>query len=95
MVYRNKAQSIRNNSARILLFKQTHGDVESMYNDIGGYDMKYDEFEEMCRKTWENDYDYLQIYRFAKTGEDKYTIGSCNKSTYIESTPEAKFFWLT
>ena len=41
-------QSIRNNSDRLIMFKQTLGDVQSMYYDIGAYDMKYDEFKEMC-----------------------------------------------
>ena len=43
-------QSIRNNSDRLILFKQTLRDVQSMYYDIGAYDMKYDEFKEMCHK---------------------------------------------
>ena len=43
-------QSIRNNSDRLILFKQTLRDVQNMYYDIGAYDMKYDEFEEMCHK---------------------------------------------
>ena len=46
-------QSIRNNSDRLILFKQTLRDVQSMYYDIGAYDMKYDEFKEMCRKAWD------------------------------------------
>ena len=41
-------QSIRNNSDVLILFKQTLRDVQSMYYDIGAYDMKYDEFKEMC-----------------------------------------------
>ena len=41
-------QSIRNNSDRIILFKQTLRDVQSMYYDIGAYDMKYDELKQMC-----------------------------------------------
>ena len=32
-------QSIRNNSDRLILFKQTLKDVQSMYYDIGAYDM--------------------------------------------------------
>ena len=40
-------QSIRNNSDRLILFKQTLRDVQSMYYDIGAYDMRYDEFKEM------------------------------------------------
>ena len=41
-------QSIRNNSDRLILFKQTLRDVQSMYHDIGAFDMIYDEFKEMC-----------------------------------------------
>ena len=33
-------QSIKNNSDRLILFKQTLRDVQSMYYDIGAYDMK-------------------------------------------------------
>ena len=45
-------QSIRNNSDKISLFKQTLRDVECMYRDIGGYVMKFDELKEMCRVAW-------------------------------------------
>ena len=54
-------QSIRNNSDRLILFKQTLRDVQSMYYDIGAYDMKYDEFKEMCHKAWSERYNYLCI----------------------------------
>ena len=46
-------QSIRNNSDRLILLKQTLRDVQSMYYDIGAYDMNYDEFKEMCHKAWD------------------------------------------
>ena len=45
-------QSIRNNSDRLTLYKQTVGDVQTKYYDIGAYDMNYDEFKEMCHKAW-------------------------------------------
>ena len=32
-----------------------------MYKDIGGYDMKYDEFKGMCRKAWSEKFNYLCI----------------------------------
>ena len=41
-------QCIRKNSDRIILFKQTLRDVQSMYYDIGAYDMKYDKFKKTC-----------------------------------------------
>ena len=43
-------QSIGNNSDRLILFKQTLRDVQSMYYDIGAYDMKYDEFKKCVIK---------------------------------------------
>ena len=43
-------QSIRNNCDRLILFKRTLRNVQSMYYDIGVYDMKYDEFKQMCHK---------------------------------------------
>ena len=43
-------QSIRNNSDRLILFKQTLKDVQSMYYDIGVYDMIFSEFKELCDK---------------------------------------------
>ena len=54
-------QSIRNNSDRLILFKQTLRDVQSMYYDIGAYDMNYDEFKQMCHKAWDEKYNYLCI----------------------------------
>ena len=57
--------------------------------------MNLEEWKQLCRKTWEKDYDYLQIDRFAKIGEGRYTIRNCNKTTYIECTPETKSFQIS
>ena len=54
-------QSIRNNSDRLILFKQTIRDVQSMYYDIGAYDVNYDEFKPMCHKAWDERFNYLCI----------------------------------
>ena len=54
--------------------------------------MNLEEWKQLCRKTWENDYDYLEIYRFAKIGDGRFTIRNCNKNTYIECTPETERF---
>ena len=54
--------------------------------------MNLEEWKQLCPKAWENDYDYLQIDRFAKIGEGRYTIRNFNKNTYIEATPETKSF---
>ena len=50
-------QNIRNNSDRLILFKQTLRDVQSMYCDIGACYMKYDEFKELCHKAWSEKFD--------------------------------------
>ena len=46
-------RTIRNNSNKIILFNQTLKDLEHIYRDVAGYDMNYDEFKELCRKSWE------------------------------------------
>ena len=56
-------RSIRINSDRTILFKQTLRDVESMYRDIVGYDMKKDEYKEMCRTAWSEKFIYVCIIR--------------------------------
>ena len=63
-----------------------------MFHDIAGLDMNLKEWKHLCRKAWENDYNYLQIDRFAKIGQGRYTIIKCNKTTYTECTPETKPF---
>ena len=49
--------------------------------------MNLEEWKQLCRKAWENDYDFLQIGRFAKIGNGRYTIRNCNKTNCIEGTP--------
>ena len=84
--------TIRNNSSIFILFKQTLRDIILLFNDIAGLDKKLEEWKHLCRKTWENDYNYLQIDRFVKIGEGRYNIRKCNKNTYIEFNPETKHF---
>ena len=85
-------QSIRNNSDRLILFKQTLRDVQSMYYDIGAYDMKYDEFKEMCHKAWDEEYNYLCIDMTKNKNEGKYRIFNESKTTYIECICETNPF---
>ena len=54
-------RSIRSNSDRTILAKQTLRDVESIYRDIDGYDMKKDEIKEMCRTAWSEKFNYVCI----------------------------------
>ena len=59
-------QSIRNKSDRLILFKQSLRDVQSMYHDIGAFDMTYDEFKEICRVAWDEKLNYLYIEKAKK-----------------------------
>ena len=85
-------QSIRNNSDRLILFKQTLRDVQSMYYDIGAYDMKYDEFKEMCHKAWSERFNYLCIDVTKNRDNGKYRIFNESKTTYIDCIHETNPF---
>ena len=85
-------QSIRNNSDRLILFKQTLRDVQSMYHDIGAFDMIYDEFKEMCRLAWSKKFNYLYIDMTKNKNEGKYRVYNESKNTYIECIPESEPF---
>ena len=85
-------QSIRNNNDRIILFKQTLRDVESMYYDIGAYDMEYDEFKEMCRVAWSERFNYLCIDKTKNKNNGKYRIFDESKNAYIECICETEAF---
>ena len=85
-------QSIRNNSDRLILFTQTLRDVQSMYYDIGAYDMRYDEFKEMCHEAWNEKYNYLCIDMNRNKNDGKYRIFNENKTTYIDCIPETEPF---
>ena len=54
--------------------------------------MNLEEKKQLCRKAWENDYDYLKIDRFFERGECRYTISNCKKTSYTECIPETKPF---
>ena len=85
-------QSIRNNSDRLKLFKQTLRDVRSMYYDIGAVDMIYDEVKEMCRVAWTEKFNYVCIDMTKNKNEGKYRISKESNTTYIECTPETEPF---
>ena len=54
--------------------------------------MNLQERKQICRKAWEEGYDYIQIHRFTKNGEGRYTIRKSNKTNYTECTHETKPF---
>ena len=87
--------TIRKNSNKIILFNQTLKDIEHIYRDVAGYDMKYDEFKELCRKSREEGYKYLYIERSKKRDQGKFCICNESKIKYIEATPQTKPFSLS
>ena len=54
--------------------------------------MSYDEFEQLCRRSWEEDYNYLCIDRSKKRDQGRYCICIESRNTYTESIPETKPF---
>ena len=85
-------QSIRNNSDRLILFKQTLRDVQSMFYDIGAYDMNYDEFKQKCHKAGDEKYNYLCIDMTKNKNDGKYRIFNESKTTYFDCIPETEPF---
>ena len=75
-------QNFRKNSDPITLFKQTLGAVQSIYYDVGAYDMLYSEFKKMCRKTWGEKYAHIYIDLTRDEKEGKYLV-SMKAKTYI------------
>ena len=84
--------TISNISNINILFTQTLRDIILLFHDISGLVMNLEEWKQLCHKAWGNEYDYLQLDRFAKIGEGRYTIRNCNRTTYTERTPETKIF---
>ena len=85
-------QSIRKNSDRLRLFKQTLWEVQSMYYDIGAYDMKFDEFRDVCHKAWTERFNYLCIDMAKNRNDGKYRFLNESKNTYIECICETGGF---
>ena len=63
-----------------------------MYYDIGAYDLKNDEFKQMCHKPWDEKYNYLCIDMAKKRNEGKYRFFNESKTTYFECIPETEPF---
>ena len=66
-----------------------------MYRDVGGYDMSYDEFEQSCRREWEDDYKHLCIDRSKERDQGRSCFCNESQNTYRDCTRETKPFWLT
>ena len=54
--------------------------------------MKYDEFKEMCRVAWSENFNYLCIEMTKSKSDGKCRIFNESKNTYIECNPESEAF---
>ena len=54
--------------------------------------MTSDEFEQLCGKSWEEEYKYFCIDRSKKRDQGKYCVFNQSKNTYTECIPETKPF---
>ena len=54
--------------------------------------MNLRERKQLCRKAWENEYDYLQLGRIAKRGEGKYSFRHCERIPSQNVLPRRNFF---
>ena len=78
-------KTVRNNSNLIISFQQTLKDVEHIHRDIAGFDMSYEEFKSLCRKAWDEKFNYLEIIRLEDKNGSRYRV--CN-----DSNPNYKIF---
>ena len=76
-------RTIRNNSNKKILWYQTLKDIEHLYRDVAGYDMSYDDMTELCKKSWEEDYNYFCTDRSKKKEQGRHCICNESKSTNI------------
>ena len=67
-------RTLRNNSNKIILFNQTLKDIENVYREVGRHDMCYDELKQLCRKSWEEYYNYLCIDRSTERDQGKFSF---------------------
>ena len=51
-----------------------------MYRDVGGYDLSFDEFKDLCKKSWEEDCNYICIDRSNKRDQRRYCVYNESKN---------------
>ena len=83
-------QSIIKTSDKKILFKQTLRGVQSLYYDIGAYDMKYEEFKKKCRKAWSDKVNCVCFEMPKYKNYCKYLIFNESKNTNFECIPESE-----
>ena len=85
-------KTFRNISNINILYKQILRAIILLFHDMAGSNRNLQEWKQVCRRAWENEYDYLQKDIFAKTAGSNCTIRNCDKTKYIESTHQTKTF---
>ena len=84
-------RTIRYKGNKVILMNQTLEDIENIYRDVGCYDMSYDEYKEVCRKAWEEDYKYLYIVRSKKRDQRTYCICNASKKSIYRWYSDERF----
>ena len=54
--------------------------------------MNYVGFKYLCRKSWEETYNYLCVDRSEKRDQGRYCICNESKNTFIENSPQTTSF---
>ena len=71
-------QTIRENANFICLFPQDLKNINHIYNDRVGDDMKKEEFRKFCKKCWEKSHGFAVIDLTSKKDNGKYRQGFDN-----------------
>ena len=85
-------RTIRNISNKVILFNQTLRNIGNVYRDVSRYDVNYDEFKQVFRKPWEEEYKQFCIDRSKKRDQGRFCNCIGSKNTYIEYVPQTKSF---
>ena len=64
--------------------------MEYINRDVRGCEMSYDEFKQICRESWKEEYNYLSNNRSKKRVQGSYCIFIERKNTYFDCTPKTK-----
>ena len=85
-------RNIRNNCNKTILFYQTLKEIERIYRDVASYDMRYDDFKDLCGKLWEEEYNYLCIDRSKNRERGRYFIRNESKKSIWNALQKRNLF---
>ncbi|KYN07160.1 hypothetical protein ALC62_01880 [Cyphomyrmex costatus] len=66
---------IRDNANLLILFKQDGTNLKRVYNDHVNTDMQYKDFCDLCRKCWQQKYEFLVIDKDSALANGRYRKG--------------------